>query len=114
MRYQALRDRRAVRRGYVGALRDARATAASAGRHHRQLKRPSRAGACRRWTAAEEAQGRFREDLARRDTLREQEIERLQAALQDLARREKALQLELSQLRAAGGNDAVAAEEKGG
>lgn len=50
----------------------------------------------------EEAEGRFREELTRREELRTAELERLSSALKERARREKALELELERLRGAG------------
>jgi ParB family chromosome partitioning protein len=47
----------------------------------------------------EEAQARFRDELSRRDQLRAQEIQRLQAAVQERARREKALEMELARVK---------------
>ena len=45
---------------------------------------------------------RFRDELARRDSLRHQELQRLQTVLQERARREKALEMELARLKRPG------------
>jgi ParB family chromosome partitioning protein len=50
----------------------------------------------------EEAQARFRDELSRRDQLRAQEVQRLQAGIQERAKREKALEMELARLRGGG------------
>jgi ParB family chromosome partitioning protein len=83
----------------------AEARAADGARRIEQLAAERREAEARAVKAVEEAQARFRDELGRRDQLRAEEIQRLQAALQDRARREKALELELQ--RAKGGRNVV-------
>jgi ParB family chromosome partitioning protein len=85
------------------AAADARAT--DAARRSEQLAAERREAEARAVKAVEEAQARFRDELARRDQLRAQETQRLQVALQERARREKALELELQRVK--GGRNVV-------
>jgi ParB family transcriptional regulator, chromosome partitioning protein len=84
--------------------REAELAAATARAHELELLlgRAEEAANEREARAAEAAQGPLREELARRDAARLQEVQRLQATLQDLARRERALQAELARVRPAG------------
>jgi ParB family chromosome partitioning protein len=79
--------------------------ATDAARRSEQLAAERREAEARAVKAVEEAQGRFRDELARRDQLRAQETQRLQVALQERARHEKSLELELQ--RAKGGRNVV-------
>ncbi|HEY6003032.1 MAG TPA: hypothetical protein VIV57_09155, partial [Anaeromyxobacter sp.] len=64
-----------------------------------QLAAERREAESRASRAVEEAQARFRDELARRDQLRAQEVQRLQSGIQERAKREKALELEVARLR---------------
>jgi ParB family chromosome partitioning protein len=77
----------------------AEARAAEASRRAEQLAAERREAEARAARAFEEAQARFRDELGRRDQLRAQEVQRLQAGLQERARREKALETELARAR---------------
>ena len=87
--------------------------AADGARRIEQLAGERREADARATRAVEETQARFREELARRDQLRAQEVQRLQAALQERARRERSLELELARLRAEAAGEPVASGKKG-
>jgi ParB family chromosome partitioning protein len=96
---QAGQARTRVERDLAGRLAAAEARAAEAARRIEQLAAERREAEARAGRAVEEAQARFRDELARRDQLRAQEVVRLQAALQQGAKREKALEMEVQRVR---------------
>ncbi len=89
------------------AERDAAAQAAAADarlaeatRRQAQLGQERKDADARALRALSEAQARFQEELARRDEMRAQEAQRLQAALQERSRQLRVAELEIQRLKA--------------
>ncbi|HEX8907573.1 MAG TPA: hypothetical protein VF805_00135, partial [Anaeromyxobacteraceae bacterium] len=97
---EAQEGRARAERDAAGRVSAAEVRVAEASRLRAQLQQERKDADARALRALAEAQARFQEELSRRDEMRGQEAQRLQAAVQERSRQLRVAELEIQRLRA--------------